>query len=170
MLEIEDCCILLWQWNGGCLYLIFVWCSQWYLCFTNLNVHWNSECVFYIFVGIENPQITSNLKYWHSCTHRWINTSGSIWHEIEIRNYGNACKTLLLGFQFLSYLWSSIPNDLQVTFATSSSYTLIATIHNKLIFLCSFVIVVLCQQKYSQSSTQEVSTKEVSTGRRKDQR
>lgn len=79
-------------------------------------------------------------------------------------------QDLTTGISVSQYLWSSIPNDLQVTFATSSSYTLIATIHNKLIFLCSFVIVVLCQQKYSQSSTQEVSITEVSTGRRKDQR
>lgn len=128
------------------------------LCFTNLNVHWNSEGVFYIFVGIENPQITYILKYWHSCAHRWINTSGSIWSEREIWNYGMHARPYLLGFQFVSYLWSSIPNDLQVTFATSTCYILIATIPNKLIFLCSFVIVFLCQQKYSQSFTQEVST------------
>lgn len=138
------------------------------LCFTNLNVHWNSDGVFYIFVGIENSQITSILKYWHSCAHRWINTSGSIQSEIKIRNYWSACKTLLLGFQFDSYLCSSIPNDLQVTFATSTCYILIATICNKLIFLCSFVF--LCQQKYSHSFTQEVSVEKVSTGRRKDQR
>lgn len=82
-----------------------------------------------------------------------------------MRNYGSSCKTSLLGFQFASYLWSSIPNDLQVTFAYTTCYTLTATAYNKPNFLSSFVIVFLCQQNYSHSFTQEVCT-----GRRKDQR
>lgn len=120
---------------------MIVYAPQIQMCIGTQNV--------YIFVGIENPQITFNLKYWHSCAHRLISNSGSIWSEIEIRNYGIACKTLILGFQFISYLWNS--KYLQVTFANSTCYTLTATTCNKLKFLCSFVIVFLCQQKCSYS-------------------
>lgn len=85
---------------------MIVYASQIRMCIGTQNVY------FIFFFWIENPQITFDLKYWLSCADRWINNSGSIWSEIEIRNYGSAGKILLPGFQFVSYLWSSIPNDL----------------------------------------------------------